>query len=198
MVGWMPRYSEPGVILSSFEGPIAVLDPNFQRGEAFIFRQSITFGDHIIYAGSIGLLEEYHVDADMGSEGWIVKLCFDTGQHHYNPVTGFIQKPLDAMGEHVQRLPDVMRDMVPRVPQKGDMIQLQHDLPLLDHDFTTLKAGSAVFLAEVGDYSGPMDYIDIIMLHAGRRYSATIQAYAIGVHMRVVSSINDARDDGRK
>lgn len=163
-----------------------------------MFRESITFDRYICYAGSVGLLDEYRVDADMGSEGWIVKLSFILGMHHHQEVTGFIQAPLSRMGEHVQRLPSVMQELEPRVPQKGDMVQLQHDFPLLDGDLTVLKPGSVVFLAEVGDYAVPMDYIDIIMLHAGRRYGATIQAYAVGAHMRVVSSINDARDDGRK
>ena len=194
----MPRYFEPGFILSCFDDPFISLESGFngfKRHEIFMFRESITFDRYICYAGSVGLLDAYRVDDDMGSEGRIVRLSFILGMHQQQEVTGFIYAPLSQMGEHVQRLPDVMQELVLRIPQKGDMVQLQHDFPLLDDDLTILKAGSVIFLAEVGVYTVPMDYIDITMLHSGCRYDATIQAYALGAYMRVVSSINDAHDN---
>lgn len=197
----MPRYSEPGLILSSLDDhdvPLEMHPSGFNRNDAFMFRESITFDRYICYAGSVGVLDEYTITAEAERPEWTVKLSFILGTHHGHRVTGFLQGQLDRMSQHIRPLYGFCPSLQIDIPKRGDMVQLQHQLPLLDEHLTVLKPGSAIFLAEVGGYSGPMEFVDIKILQDGRRHSLVIQAFATATHMRVVSSINDACDDGRK
>ncbi len=175
-------FGEPGFIMSTLHDddvPVHIHPDQFKPNAVFRLKQSITFGGHLIYAGTLGLLREY-------------TLRFDFGTYDGEPVTGRLSAQLDRMDTMVKAASVVDPNVVVRVPSPGDLVRLKHRFPLIE-SVEELPAGSGVFLTRVGAYHGPIDFIDVSFLQGGSAHRIMIQVFAIGTHMQAVSSIDGPR-----
>lgn len=192
----MQGYTQPGLIASEHGLALGdrLLSPDdFKANALFRIRQSITFGDYLIYCGTLGILREFETH----SPGWEYTLGFEFGTHMGQLVTGSLGAELNRLSDLVSVGSVFERDMMGPVPRTGDLVRLRYEFPLYDNHMTILPAGSSIFLMHVGEYHGPMDFIDVAFFNGGKTHRAVIQACTIGTHMGVVSSINDACSDGR-